>query len=533
MALWRIAKARLDLIVLSLVSLLYPAYLLAKLPPIWYTCDTSVMIGLRAWIAIPHYPPLYPIFARLINYYALACTPGGSPVPIEEGGNVNELGLYAIVVVQHLLAAAALLAFVTAAARTFPRRLFVLGIFLLNPLYFWMSHSLQTEGLWLTFILLQCAFALRIWRSGAPSPWLYLGYFLAFFCGVMTRYPGAVLGALLPGMFLVSFLLRRPSRGDVLRLGGTVLATAGLIVACGFANRICCKKLHCSLTPVWARPAVYRISTMAWENYPPETTRGLIRSIQERTADPRVKKAVVLAFANKNAWCGIHDDIREMIGRETGATDWVALSERTDEVLSEVCRLYLTSGNRYVLQGMWRDYVSYATEDVTFPLIDLALEYCRDSYATYHHEYSEVVLGVRFFSPGQNDDVLQRCDAFADSLVFRLWSKAGPDTELFLLVWVVFLALVGGWCRFVDAKIAVFSVSLVIVLQVYYVLISVMTLYLIRYACVGPLLTFASLGAVVGNWDYRATVRGLQGIWSRATGGPRPGAPAAVQKMAA
>ena len=37
--------------------------------------------------------------------------------------------------------------------------------------------------------------------------------------------------------FVVSFLLRRPSRGDVLRLGGTILVTVGLIVACGYANR--------------------------------------------------------------------------------------------------------------------------------------------------------------------------------------------------------------------------------------------------------------------------------------------------------
>jgi hypothetical protein len=240
MFLWRIIKARLDLIGLSLIALLYPAYFLAKLPPIWYTCDTSVMVGLRASIAIPHYPPLYPVFARTINYCALACTPGGQPVPIEEGGNVNDLGLYAIVVVQHLLAAAALLAFVTGAARTFPRRLLFLGIFLSNPLYFWLSHSLQTEGLWLTFILFQCAFALRIWRSESPSLWHYLGYFAAFFCGVMTRYPGAVLGALLPGMLLSSFLVRRASRRDVLRLGGTVVVTAGLIVASGFANRLCC-----------------------------------------------------------------------------------------------------------------------------------------------------------------------------------------------------------------------------------------------------------------------------------------------------
>src|SRR5262249_40315111 len=146
---------------------------------------------------------------------------------------------------------------------------------------------------------------------------------------------------------------------------------------------------------------------------------------------------------------GTHTDIHRMIERETGTTDWFAVHDRTDEVLSEVCRLYLTSGNPYVILGILRDYASYATENVTFPLIDLGLDYSRESYADFHEKYPEEVRGVRLFTPGKNDPDLRRCEAFADSPVLRFWSLAGPYCELVLLGVVLALAVVGGAARLV------------------------------------------------------------------------------------
>ena len=65
-----VKKAR-EPIVLFLIVWIIPLFLLLTLPPLWGSADSVVLMAyliLPGGGVIPHFPPLYPLFTRIVNY---------------------------------------------------------------------------------------------------------------------------------------------------------------------------------------------------------------------------------------------------------------------------------------------------------------------------------------------------------------------------------------------------------------------------------------------------------------------------------
>src|SRR5437867_1464261 len=95
-----------QVLVLSLLASALPIYYLMTLPPLWLYLDSIV---LTTWTindgVMPHYPPLYPLFTRSINYATMRLFHGSGAGAVSAlAYNFNDIGLYAILVLQHLLA---------------------------------------------------------------------------------------------------------------------------------------------------------------------------------------------------------------------------------------------------------------------------------------------------------------------------------------------------------------------------------------------------------------------------------------------
>jgi hypothetical protein len=278
-----------QLLVLFCVAALVPGYLLVTRPPL-YNTDSFNIAGFE-WsvFVVPHFPPLYPVFTRAVNaatMYLFYRHTGDFHSGMAM--NLNDVGTYAIVIIQHLLGVLSLVALATHLARTFPRRLVVLVLLLLNPTFFLCCHNIMTEGLMCSLVVFQLVFALRVWRHSGAGTWGgHLGCFVCLYLGILTRHPAAVLAALVPGLALLGLLWRR-DRAGVMKLALSLTASLLAIYAAEATTKRFCRSINGEYVSVWGRAGIYRtVWGLRWSELSPERREEFVRKAQDQARSPQ------------------------------------------------------------------------------------------------------------------------------------------------------------------------------------------------------------------------------------------------------
>ncbi len=468
-----------------------PLWLLATVPAAWAFVDSLLLLELGSnSLVIPHFPPLYPLFAWAVNLGLAAA---------EEAPAITDRGLLAMVVLQQALAVVAVVAFARSASRALWRQLLVVALVALNPIYFLLAHSLRTEALWLPLVLLLLALALRIWEAAGPSPAAWLGYYSVLLLAVLTRHPSLLLAGLLPALYLFGFVFFGQRRRNLWRLVTHAAAGLLVLVAANLVTAAVCDRFDAKPRALWGRAAVYRIVWTDWDEIPRREKRQLIRQLRRAEPDPLVRRAIPVVLASTQAWGGAYGDVHRLLAESPLTPPGADLEVLADEVLNAVCWRFLTSRHPIVVDGIRRDFLEYVTANDPAHQGRQVLAASVYTYEQFPgNEHVMPRLGrVTTFTDGFDRGAL--LEAYAETQrhpYFRVFEWVEERHAALALAAASLLALALGWLP--KERCAAILVFLGFI-YVYYAAMSVASVYVARYAVFASVVLFAAASLFVSG----------------------------------
>jgi hypothetical protein len=489
MATWK------QLLVLGAVAALPSAFLLAAVPPIWPCIDPFVLCVFPMSNAVPHFPPLYPLFTRVINYVTMYgfYSRTGDLHPILQA-NLNTVGLYTIITLQHVLGVGALVTFAIAAARTLRRRLAVLAVLLLNPVFSVCFHSVMTEGLWFSFLVYYLAAALRVWRAdGLGSPMAHLACFVSLLLAILTRHPGVVLAGLLPGLLILGFLwLRTATAFKKLALASTC-ALLAVATAQATTARLC-KSCHVEYRNVWGKAGCYRVIASGWKEVSATERQVFADELRARTRDPSVARAIPVVLDSDLAWVPTFAAVQKSLA-EDGR---VPSDAQVDRVLNEVCWLVVSSGHPRVIESMESDYKKYLLSERLDGVLHKHLCYWESTGPLVDEapSYREATKHCALFDPANRSEYVRQVDRF---LARNIGSKIAPFRNAHILLLIAAGGLLAFVLNCIGPRELLFVLAGLSWLLLYLGLMCVVTVYVARYGYVVAVVGYPLAGVVVGS----------------------------------
>jgi hypothetical protein len=210
----RVSPSRVFLPVLLFILLALPSvYLFCSVPPLWRDSDAFYQVATKfEFLTVLHWPPLYCFCARLP--FLLATILDGSLFHSGFSFNwprVTDLGVYLLLVCQHLFLIGAFFSVCLTLAKSWPVRFLMGAVFVSCAPIYVFAHCVGSEAIMAPLLMLGATAGLKYLCSPSPR-WLALLYcFLVL--NTLDRHANGVIVGLVPLtiLFLWGLAVARPS----------------------------------------------------------------------------------------------------------------------------------------------------------------------------------------------------------------------------------------------------------------------------------------------------------------------------------
>ncbi len=463
---------------------------LVTIPPTWAGPDSVVLMlyGINE-NSIPHYPPLYPLFTRTVNFAVSnpLITPA-STIATWGQGNLSDASLYSIIILQQVLLSSAITFFVCSVSKRFLVRLAGVIPFLLTPSLSLFNHGILSESFWISFVILAFAAAWRIIKSDFSPGRNYALYFIALLAGAQTRHVGLIFSFTLPFALLFLAINDRKERRERMKKCGWVISiSVAVFFADAAITRLVCYQFGVAYRSVYGRSGVYLIDRVNWKQVSSGERLALERAIERKTSSSLVAGAVPVVFAATDPWVGPWQDVHSYLESQpleaVGARD---LSVLTDNILTEISLIYARSWNPWYKGFVRATLGEYWGIFYGDGLADSIIDTSAGSLNIYTRDrYGDLFAGVHAIRlENQN-----RYEAVKSNPYYRMLLLLKPKYWAALLAALLLLGGLAG----IRLTCYAFCISGILNLLVYYLLLSLIAENVSRYAVahevVLPLLT--------------------------------------------
>ena len=296
----RMNKSRVLLPALLLILLALPSvYLFCSVPPLWRDSDAFYQVATKfEFLTVLHWPPLYCFCARLP--FLLATLLDGSLFHSGFSFNsprVTDLGVYLLLVFQHLFLIAALVSVCLALAKSWLVRFLIGAVFVsCSPIYVF-AHCVGSEAIMAPLLMLGATAGLKYLFSPSPR-WLAI-LFCFIVLNILDRHANGVVAGLVPlsALLLLGLAVARPSLSPT-SYSSISLRTFFLSVAVGVAailtaNAVILVVCRFDKIPYRSRAGyafVWRLDFI--KDLPPERQSAIIDKAETDLKDPAITAAL-------------------------------------------------------------------------------------------------------------------------------------------------------------------------------------------------------------------------------------------------
>jgi hypothetical protein len=296
----RTNRSRVILLALLFVLLALPSvYLFCLVPPLWRDSDAFYQVATKfEFLTVLHWPPLYCFCARLP--FLLATILDGSLFHSGFSFNwprVTDLGVYLLLVCQHLFLIGALLSICLTLAKSWPVRFLIGAVFVSCAPIYVFAHCVGTEAIMAPLLMLGATAGLKYLCSPSPR-WLVL-LFCFTVLSILDRQANGVIAGIVPLaiLFLLGLAVVRPSLSPssyfstgrrsflvsiVVGVAAILTANAVILVVCRFDK-----------IPYRSRAGyafVWRLDFI--KDLPPERQSAIINQAETDLQDPALTAAL-------------------------------------------------------------------------------------------------------------------------------------------------------------------------------------------------------------------------------------------------
>jgi hypothetical protein len=315
------------------------------------TVDSRVLIAdyLNDFV-FPHFPPLYPLFARAF------ATAGTWREPI-----YSAVSIKLILVVQHLLTIMAAGYLANRLPLTLWGKRLVIGVLYLNPVTLHVTHSLLTEALVTPAMLAAIAEAIPLLVGGQWVVWRAVLFSFWVTLAALSRHTAILLGLLLPAGYAIETLLAAFRRDRLQTLTairrGTVTAALAAMVFVAYQGLSILAMHSFGVEPrsTFGRSFVYRI-TPASTHYifiPDEEFRRTLARLQSNAPDADIAAALRIIENTGFGWVDAFNEVTKYLeGKQcAGCAPHTNIWAETDRLLNRTAAYVMLTPD----STMWKD----------------------------------------------------------------------------------------------------------------------------------------------------------------------------------
>ena len=335
---------------LCLLASVWSAYLFWSIPPIWNSYDSYLLIDtpLKSFV-IPHWTPLYPLFLKFfwLHFDFLSF-------------NVK---LYAIIFTQHILFIASVIVFSTIVTKHVIKKIVIMLIFLLNPLFGLMVHGIYTESVFLSLIIFITGLSIKIVTDENPRKSIWLSYFVVLFLACLTRHDGPISASILLVLllcFLIKDVINLKSKWKItgIRHAKVILITLTLSCVIIFLSNLSFQ-LICNLAGAdyyqrFGRAINYHIASAKLRSLPKSEFEAIVKQIEDMTVDPWVRNSVRTLLGCDNPWLGCFSRIKKVLTLYKYNSNLAKSSRELriegTMIMNQIGFLYIKSLNKYYIR---------------------------------------------------------------------------------------------------------------------------------------------------------------------------------------
>ena len=359
-----------------LILVLPSIYILLTVPPLWRDSDGfNEIASTFAPKGIIHWLPGYCLCGRLIAIlFGIAGNllqgRGLPPLSISITP-LNDLGVYALIVFQHLFLVWSLFYFVRNATERPMARVLCAAFFALTPWMYVYANCVGSEAFSNPLIVVVAALGWNSLKASELGTRNLLAYLALLVAASLTRQINGLLVGLLPLALLpgaVGELLKVGRRGAVRGLSGLhhsrrLLLFAGIaVMAVGlsiFAQVVLCWVCRVPFRSTLGQTFEWRLAY--WRDLPEADRSLMVRKIDSRIADPVVTDALEglnQSLSQGDEWKNMYLFYRidETLVR-SGLKDMQVRTWQIDLRLNRIALAVLCSMEPHYLGAVWSDFV--------------------------------------------------------------------------------------------------------------------------------------------------------------------------------
>lgn len=459
-----------------LVALVPTLLLLVFVPPTFNRVDAYTMLLQQYKMLIPHYPPLYPFFTRTVTSVF----------------GLSDVGIYAIVLLQHAVLVGGLVYCASAFGGTLRRVWVVIALAWGSGLGLY-SHGIFSEGLAMPLLVWLLGAAVRVaLPERATSLRLVVPYYGILFLCILTRHNLAVFAAILPTLFILLALWeRRVFRYRMRQALVHVLAGVCAIALANMFVKFVTYVTDGNVTPILGRVVVYRMHYFPWDKMTESERHALVERIATRSPDPIAQGAVRIMIEAPGPWIGSYQQVRKLL-REQGS------QRDVDEVMNAASRAFLFTPNVYLYAEILETLDKYFGKHNQVPwMVDQATS-AIELYRTGRIPDDFAKLGL---IDSIDIEHYQRITKVVNPPVY-LWS-----TNCYLLAAITLVLLVFACFRgAMPVPLGALSVAVLLSASLYAFLTAAISPFHVRYGAPVILMFWAALAVVIGGYRQRDAV---------------------------
>jgi hypothetical protein len=296
----RISTSRMLSPALLFILLALPSvYLFCSVPPLWRDSDAFYQVATKfEFLTVLHWPPLYCFCARLP--FLLATILDGSLFHSGFSFNwprVTDLGVYLLLVFQHLFLIGALLSVCVTLAKSWPVRFLIGAVFASCAPIYVFAHCVGSEAIMAPLLMLAGTAGLKYLCSPSPRRLILLFCFIVL--NILDRHANGVVAGLVPlailsllGLAVARPSLSPPSHSSI-NLRSFFLSVAVGVVAILTANAVILGVCRFDKIPYRSRAGyafVWRLDFI--KDLPLERQSAIINKAETDLQDPALTAAL-------------------------------------------------------------------------------------------------------------------------------------------------------------------------------------------------------------------------------------------------
>jgi hypothetical protein len=354
---------------LFLLLSLPSVYLFASTPPLWRDSDAFYQVATKfEFLTVLHWPPLYCFCARIP--FLVAAILDGSVFHTGFSFNwprITDLGVYLLLVSQHLFLIAALLIVCLTLTRNWLLRFLIAATFVSCAPIYVFAHCVGSEAIMAPFLFLGCAAGVKYLYS-ASQHWLIL-LFCFIVLNILDRHANGVIAGLVPlalllllGMALVRGSLVQSDRSHFRMTAWSLLLTivvgmAGILAANGVVREVC----RVNKIPYRSRAGyafVWRLDFL--KSLPLQQQAAIINQAESDLHDPAITAALQKVKEMSAKGTFVPDDACTAMDQALGEEGYAGQQRHVmlDEKLNRVFRYFLLHDPAPLSQAVIHDVLN-------------------------------------------------------------------------------------------------------------------------------------------------------------------------------